>query len=437
MAATGAPGGVARLERARALGQDLHEALPDVPTGVATLTNRMMPLLFPDRRRARRDRRDRPLAAADAASACAPSRPPAPARSVRSPSQRTAATTTRVRGSALWSSSATSTAISSASRERCVCCVEPDRAVPRPRCRSGRTDLRRLGPPERVRLGQHGVGGRAAPSSLARVRGGRERTTGLRDPHVSRPGPGRGRADWSSRSELSLRGLRSQHCPRRCARVPCPPCRASRTRVEAGSGDRPVGEPIDVDRRLRSGRLEDRQRAVRPGEDARPAHDGDRDGPVACRPQRPVGRDRAARQLRHRLQVCAPRTRQRQRAASEPTAAPFGFPNCRRTLRSRLVNSWRSPALSFRGGTSTLDSDVVVETSGSPTEAQQTRDEATQDGSDDGDGRRSRQRATRATELDRSGHVRTLAGRTLDRDRLPHVTRQPPCGVERVCTLRH
>ena len=48
---------------------------------------------------------------------------------------------------------------------------------------------------------------------------------------------------------------------------------------------------------------------------------------------------------------------------SDPTAAPFGFPNCRRTLRSRLVNSWRSPALSFSGGTSTLDSDVVVETS--------------------------------------------------------------------------
>jgi hypothetical protein len=47
MAATDAPGGVRRLERARALGQELHEALPDVPTGVATLTNRMMPLMFP------------------------------------------------------------------------------------------------------------------------------------------------------------------------------------------------------------------------------------------------------------------------------------------------------------------------------------------------------------------------------------------------------
>ena len=47
MEATQARGGVVRLERARALGRELHEAIPDVPTGVATLTNRMMPLLFP------------------------------------------------------------------------------------------------------------------------------------------------------------------------------------------------------------------------------------------------------------------------------------------------------------------------------------------------------------------------------------------------------
>jgi hypothetical protein len=47
MLATGAPGGVVRLERARALGTDVHAALPNVPTGIATLTNRMMPLLFP------------------------------------------------------------------------------------------------------------------------------------------------------------------------------------------------------------------------------------------------------------------------------------------------------------------------------------------------------------------------------------------------------
>ena len=47
MLAAGSPGGVTRLERARALGSDVHAALGDVPTGVATLTNRMMPLLFP------------------------------------------------------------------------------------------------------------------------------------------------------------------------------------------------------------------------------------------------------------------------------------------------------------------------------------------------------------------------------------------------------
>ena len=47
MLATGVPDGVARLQRARILGRDVHAALRDVPTGVATLTNRMMPLLFP------------------------------------------------------------------------------------------------------------------------------------------------------------------------------------------------------------------------------------------------------------------------------------------------------------------------------------------------------------------------------------------------------
>jgi hypothetical protein len=47
MRAASAAGGVVRLERARALGRDIQAALPDVPTGVATLTNRMMPLLFP------------------------------------------------------------------------------------------------------------------------------------------------------------------------------------------------------------------------------------------------------------------------------------------------------------------------------------------------------------------------------------------------------
>ena len=43
----GRAGGRVRLERARALGRNVHAAVPDVPTGVATLTNRMMPLLFP------------------------------------------------------------------------------------------------------------------------------------------------------------------------------------------------------------------------------------------------------------------------------------------------------------------------------------------------------------------------------------------------------
>ena len=47
MLAASAPTGRARLERARALGMTVHEALGNVPTGVATLTNRMMPLLFP------------------------------------------------------------------------------------------------------------------------------------------------------------------------------------------------------------------------------------------------------------------------------------------------------------------------------------------------------------------------------------------------------
>jgi hypothetical protein len=52
MLAATAPGGSTRLERARALGRTLVEHIDGVATGVATLTNRMMPLLFPtgDRR---------------------------------------------------------------------------------------------------------------------------------------------------------------------------------------------------------------------------------------------------------------------------------------------------------------------------------------------------------------------------------------------------
>jgi hypothetical protein len=47
MLASSGPGGVVRFERARAIGGRLQRAFRDVPTGVATLTNRMMPLLFP------------------------------------------------------------------------------------------------------------------------------------------------------------------------------------------------------------------------------------------------------------------------------------------------------------------------------------------------------------------------------------------------------
>ena len=48
MLATGSPGGVVPAASVRALSaSDVHAALADVPTGVATLTNRMMPLLFP------------------------------------------------------------------------------------------------------------------------------------------------------------------------------------------------------------------------------------------------------------------------------------------------------------------------------------------------------------------------------------------------------
>lgn len=47
MLAASSPTGVVRFERARSIGQRINAALQDVPTGVATLTNRMMPLLFP------------------------------------------------------------------------------------------------------------------------------------------------------------------------------------------------------------------------------------------------------------------------------------------------------------------------------------------------------------------------------------------------------
>jgi len=47
MLAASAPGRTVRFERARRIGIQLHRGLRDVPTGVATFSNRMMPLLFP------------------------------------------------------------------------------------------------------------------------------------------------------------------------------------------------------------------------------------------------------------------------------------------------------------------------------------------------------------------------------------------------------
>ncbi len=49
MLASSEPGGRERLDRAVALARRLHQGLPQIPTGVATVTNRMMPLLFPIR----------------------------------------------------------------------------------------------------------------------------------------------------------------------------------------------------------------------------------------------------------------------------------------------------------------------------------------------------------------------------------------------------
>ena len=97
MQAAGTPGDTVRLERARVLGREVHEALSDVPTGVATLTNRMMPLLFPtgDERgvTAVIDHSLRLMQPQPAA----PHRGPRQFTGQRSPSQQTAVTTTRVR----------------------------------------------------------------------------------------------------------------------------------------------------------------------------------------------------------------------------------------------------------------------------------------------------------------------------------------------------
>ena len=67
--------GAVRLERARALGLQFHSALLDVPTGVATLTNRMMPLLFPTGDERGVAGGARPFAEDPAAAARASSRP--------------------------------------------------------------------------------------------------------------------------------------------------------------------------------------------------------------------------------------------------------------------------------------------------------------------------------------------------------------------------
>jgi hypothetical protein len=47
MLATSSVGGRNRLDRARALARRVHRGLPEFPTGVAAINNRMMPLLFP------------------------------------------------------------------------------------------------------------------------------------------------------------------------------------------------------------------------------------------------------------------------------------------------------------------------------------------------------------------------------------------------------
>ncbi|HEU5213149.1 MAG TPA: VWA domain-containing protein, partial [Gaiellaceae bacterium] len=47
MAASAGPGGRTRLERARAVVARLHAAVPDVPSGLAGLTDRVLPYLFP------------------------------------------------------------------------------------------------------------------------------------------------------------------------------------------------------------------------------------------------------------------------------------------------------------------------------------------------------------------------------------------------------
>jgi hypothetical protein len=47
MGASGQPGGTTRLERARRLAIRLRDSIPEVPAGIATLTDRALPSLFP------------------------------------------------------------------------------------------------------------------------------------------------------------------------------------------------------------------------------------------------------------------------------------------------------------------------------------------------------------------------------------------------------
>ena len=101
---------------------------------------------------------------------------------------------------------------------------------------------------------------------------------------------------------------------------------------------------------------------MRTGKGSRPCHHLGRDGSAARRSQRAVDRERAARQLRDVLKWALFALVRRIVPRSEPTTAPLGFPNWGRALSSRLVNSWRSPALAFRGKRSTVEYDVVTET---------------------------------------------------------------------------
>ena len=378
MQATGAPGGIVRLERARALGRELHEALPDVPTGVATLTNRMMPLLFPtgDERgvtavidHSLRLMQPQPAALTAARASSLGALTLAADRSYYNPSARKRA---------LVVFSDLDSDFFSLEGTLRLLRQQPDRAVPRPRRCSGRADLRRCRPTERVRLGQHGVGGRAPPCALARVRGGRERTPRVRDPHVSRPGPGR-----RKRTRRVAAGPRAVVCARSPgargrARVPCPPRRFPDTHLQRERG---------------LGRLA-------PGETARRRRLGPPGSTRSCA-ARPASRTRAARARRqdtgHRsgvgdyaFSIARPFQEARGRA-------PSGSPEGRRRRSQEGVGDTHLPHRRRRLSRGPRAGPFRI--------------------------------ARRAQKKSQEG-----VGDTLFHRRLPHVTRQPPGGVERVCT---